>query len=585
MNVKTTARTVLAVSVLGASSMVGAINIDEVFEGQWFQTGSSRGWELDYIKTGPERGLMFLTGFVYGDDGNPLWVVGQDEVVPGDTTLDFDLLTVTGGIFGPGPSTTTNAVFGNMTMTVNDCNNIDVSITNINSPFVAQSESSFSLEPFDTIGGTPRDASVCAYQVPFTACPSFATDGPTPRSCVLQGTLSGNMTLTNNTTWLLNGGVFVGGDNTNQGVLTIEPGTRIVGLSGNDFLSVQRGSQIIADGSPKAPIVFTGPFPAGDPQAGAGNWGGLVINGNAPINICDESVPFAMCEDIGEGGSGNFGGDNPNDSSGILRYVRVQFGGFRINDEDELNGIAFQAVGDGTVVDFVQVHANEDDGVEFFGGTVNARHIVLTGIKDDSLDWTHGWDGSLQYLLVKQDANAANDKERGIEADNFEDNNDATPRSQPRIANATFIGGPSDNKTTTGMVLRRGTGLNITNSVVTGFERCLDIDSSATFNAAGSIGSLSGTLTMENTVISCDTNFDEEAEDGFAVSDFFNNQAGNEVTNPGLNNIYPPAGASYLNGKVMDFSIFGDFFDKVEYSGAFSGQGTAWTNGWTEFLD
>ena len=101
------------------------------------------------------------------------------------------------------------------------------------------------------------------------------------------------------------------------------------------------------------------------------------------LNICDESVPFDQCEDIGEGGSGNFGGDNPNDSSGVLKYVRVQFGGFRINDEDELNGIAFQGVGDGTVVDFIQVHANEDDGVEFYGGTVNAKHIVLTNIKDE----------------------------------------------------------------------------------------------------------------------------------------------------------------------------------------------------------
>lgn len=585
MTLKNQIRALVAGSVLGASTMVSAITLDEVFEGQWYQPGTSRGWELDYIRTGPEAGLMFLTGFVYADDGSPLWVVGQDAVVPGDNTLNFELLTLEGGNFGPGTNNASNSKFADMTMVFSDCNNAEVSITNINSPVVAQAESSFSLEPFDTIGDTPRDASVCVYQTPFSGCPSFASEGPVDRSCTLQGTLSGEVTLTNNTTWLLNGGVFVGGDNSNSGVLTIEPGTRVLGLSGNDFLAVQRGSKIIADGTPSAPIVFSGPFTASDPQAGAANWGGLVINGNAPINICDDSVPFSQCEDIGEGGSGSFGGDNPNDSSGILRYVRVQFGGFRINDEDELNGIAFQGVGDQTVVDYVQVHANEDDGIEFFGGTVNARHLVLTGIKDDSLDWTHGWDGSLQYLLVQQDQVAANDKERGIEADNFEDNNDATPRSQPRIANATFIGGPSDNQTTTGMVLRRGTGLNLTNALVTGFERCLDIDSDATFAAAGSPDALTGTLTIHNTVLSCDSNFDEEAEDGFAVSTFFTSQAGNEVADPQLNSIYPPAGASYLSGKTIDSNVFGDFFDKVDYAGAFSGQDTAWTHGWTEFLD
>ena len=103
----------------------------------------------------------------------------------------------------------------------------------------------------------------------------------------------------------------------------------------------------------------------------------------------------------------------------------------------------------------------------------------------------------MQYLLAKQDPDAANDKERGIEADNYEENNDASPRSQPMIANATFIGAPSDNKTTTGMVLRRGTGANFTNVIVTGFEKCLDIDSDATFAAAGTPNNLTGTLTMK----------------------------------------------------------------------------------------
>ena len=469
-----------------AATAVNAISVDNnLFEGFWYRTDvdGGRGWSFDFIKTGPEKGLMFVAGYVYDDAGNPFWVVGTDEVLAGESILDFDLLTVTGGDFSDATSRTNNA-FAAMRVDVNNCQSMSVDITGINSDLVAQTEVSFELNPFDEITGTQRDAGVCPYQTTFTACPSFASASTQAKTCIVSGTLTGDVTLTNDTNWVLQGGVYVGEDGGTIGNLTIEPGTRILGVTGNDFLAVQRGSKIFAEGTANAPIVFTGPFNASDESAGAGNWGGLVISGKAPLNICAEGVPFDQCEDVGEGSSGNFGGDQPHDSSGVLKYVRVQFGGFRINDEDELNGIALQGVGDGTVIDYIQVHANEDDGVEAYGGTVNMKHVVLTSIKDDSLDWTHGWNGKVQYLLVKQDADAANDKERGIEADNYELNNDAAPRSQPMIANATFIGADSDNKTTTGMVLRRGTGANFTNVIVTGFEKCLDIDSDATFAAA-----------------------------------------------------------------------------------------------------
>ncbi len=148
--------------------------------------------------------------------------------------------------------------------------------------------------------------------------------------------------------------------------------------------------------------------------------------------------------------------------------VRVQYAGNRFRDTNELNGIAFQGVGAGTVVENIQVHANEDDGVEFFGGTVNARNIVLTDVRDDSLDWTEGWTGSIQNLLVVQDQdfNAIEAADNGIEADNLEGNTNDTPRSQPKIANATFIGRPD----TTGAVLRRGTGTNLTNVIFNNFQ-------------------------------------------------------------------------------------------------------------------
>ncbi len=580
-------RTSIKGAVLGGvmlSGVASAINVDGLFEGQWYRGAQENGtgWQLDYIKTGPEAGLFFVTGFIYADNGSPTWVAGNAPVVSGQSLLDFDLFEVTDGSFTTNVTRTTTK-FADMTFDVNNCRSISAEITNIDSAFISETSASFELSPIDEIGGQARDASVCPYQTTFTACPSFSTTTTQPKTCAISGTLAGDITLTNDTNWVLQGGVFVGEDGGTPANLTIEAGTRVLGVSGNDFLAVQRGSKIFAEGTPNAPVVFTGPFVANDPSAGPGNWGGLVINGQAPINICDEAVPFEQCEDTGEGSSGNFGGNLPEDSSGVLQYVRVQFGGFRINDEDELNGIAFQAVGSGTVVDHVQVHANEDDGIEFFGGTVNAKHLVLTGIKDDSLDWTHGWRGNVQYVVVKQDENAANDKERGIEADNFEDNNDASPRSNPVIANATLIGAPSDNQTTTGMVLRRGTGVNLTHAIVTGFEKCLDLDSAATFGAAGSPNSLSGTLTIENTIISCDVNFEEEDGDAFTVQSFFEAQMGNQVANPALDGIYPTANTPGV--MTMDADKFGAFFDKTNYAGAFKSKTNAWTNGWTEFLD
>ena len=577
----------LKAAILGGVMVAGsasAINVDGLFEGQWFRGGDDNGtgWQLDYIKTGPEAGLFFVTGFIYGDNGDPTWVAGNAPVVAGQSTLDFTLFEVTNGSFTEVQERTTNE-FGSMTFEVNNCRSISAEITGINSAFISDSSTSFELSPIDEIAGNLRDASVCPYQTTFSGCPAFATETAQPKTCAVSGTLTGDVTFTNDTNWVLQGGVFVGEDGGATANLTIEPGTRVLGVTGNDFLAVQRGSKIFAEGTPVAPIVFTGPFAANDPSAGAGNWGGLVINGQAPINICGDEVPFEQCEDVGEGSSGNFGGNLPNDSSGVLKYVRVQFGGFRINDEDELNGIAFQAVGSGTVVDHVQVHANEDDGVEFFGGTVNAKHLVLTGIKDDSLDWTHGWTGNVQYVVVKQDPDAAADKERGIEADNFEDNNQASPRSNPIIANATFIGGPSDNKTTTGMVLRRGTGANFTHTIVTGFEKCLDLDSDETFAAAGSPNNLSGTLTMENTIISCAQNFEEEDGDAFTVQAFFEAQTGNQAVDPQLNGIYPTANTPGV--QAMDPNKFGAFFDKTNYAGAFKSQSQDWTAGWAEFLD
>ena len=147
----------------------------------------------------------------------------------------------------------------------------------------------------------------------------------------------------------------------------------------------------MADGTPDAPIIMSSDAAIG--SRARGQWGGLIINGSAPTN---QGVTF------GEGDTGAFGGNNPSDSSGTLRYVRLEFAGIEFSPDNELNGIAFQGVGSGTIVDHVQVHMNQDDGIEMFGGTVNLKYVLVTGARDDSFDWTDGWTGKGQFWVAQQ---------------------------------------------------------------------------------------------------------------------------------------------------------------------------------------
>jgi len=202
----------------------------------------------------------------------------------------------------------------------------------------------------------------------FVGCGSVKDTAETPQTgnlyckdnvCVLSGVIEEDTLLTADNQYILSGGVFIGND-IDPVTLTIEPGTTLYGESATDgFLSIRRNAQIIAEGTAEAPIVFTSSKEPG--SRARGDWGGLIINGNAPINACaDDGADF--CEALGEGGTGFYGGTDPEDSSGVLKYVRVEFAGTLISPDNELNGIAFLGVGSGTEVDFVQVHMNADDG-------------------------------------------------------------------------------------------------------------------------------------------------------------------------------------------------------------------------------
>lgn len=417
-----------------------------------------------------------------------------------------------------------------------------------------------------------------AAAAPANTCPAGTTERTLTgvigkRLCEMKGTITTNLQLTSNFEYILSGAVFIGGDNVNQTTLTVDAGVKVYGESGKDYLTIRRGSKIHANGSAAAPIVFTTASEETTSLNSRGRWGGLVINGNAPINGCAASVTECTAE--GEGSTGLYGGNNAADNSGNLNFVQVRFPGWPITATNELNGIAFQGVGNGTLVDYVEVYNSADDGIEFFGGTVNAKHLVIIGSDDDNVDWTGGYVGKLQHVVVIQGGDIG---DRGIEADNNAINRDSLPRAQPTISNMTILG---NKNTGLGMLLREGTGLNISNLVVKGNGKgCLDIDHDQTFiNAGSSATSLTGKLTITNTAFDCPTppgNFVEVAADKFKVSEFFRGQTGNVEISTGM--------TSHVNSDAVNALTAATgldaFFDVAPYVGAVKNDASDWTKGW-----
>lgn len=427
----------------------------------------------------------------------------------------------------------------------------------------------------NTLAYTSSPVSLEIKAAPAAGCPTNTTASTGGNYegkpvCVLTGTLTSNTHLTANNVYLLNGAVFIGGDNTNSATLSIDAGTKVIAPVGLNFLVINRGSKIEALGSEAAPIIFTYDDEANATASTTGRWGGLIINGNAPVNGC--AAGTALCELEGEGSTGKYGGNNAADSSGTLNYVIVKYPGQNITETNELNGIAFQGVGSGTQVDYVQVHGSSDDGVEFFGGTVNVKHIFLSSNEDDSLDWTFGFRGKVQHAVIKQ---RAGNGDRGIEADSNEFAHDATPRSKPTLANFTMIGKGDSGR---GMELRRGTGANISNFVVTNFASyCIDINDNATFtNGGSSATSLSGELTMTNTLFGCAKAFSEASTDPWSIASWFNGQNGNATGTADLNGV---VNGPTINAKTA--ATFTDsFFDQTDYIGAVKDAASDWTAGW-----
>lgn len=414
-------------------------------------------------------------------------------------------------------------------------------------------------------------------------------------ACLLTGTITENITLDSSIGYIIQGAVFVGQDtgepNGDAAVLTIPAGTTLFGAGGEDFLVISRGSRIEAVGTADNPIIMTSIQDIQetvDPVNDRGLWGGLIINGFAPQNNCISATAAggsAECEASGEGGSGLFGGDNANDNSGTLQFLQVRFAGNQINNDDELNGIAFQGVGNGTTCDHVQVHNNADDGIEFFGGTVNCSFIVLTGNADDSLDYTDGWVGSAQFVLVQHGENAG---DRAFEFDNQGGNSgdrDALPRSNPTVANFTLLGAPnSANPDSDGLLVRAGTAGRFCNGVIVGFnDDGFDVDEDSTIAQVQA-----GNLTIESLLFDNDNNVSSgDNGESFDTQAFVDNSPNVEETANSLVDGFFPGGAELaipscdLTAEASNPALD---IDNVSYIGAFGpdeGLAGSWAAGWT----
>ena len=257
------------------------------------------------------------------------------------------------------------------------------------------------------------------------------------------------------------------------GKLIIPAGTKIDASGGtSSYITVMQGGQIFANGTATNPVVFT------SSAATPGSWGGVVICGRAPMNKGASAGA--------EVGNAQYGGTNAADNSGSLTYVRIEYAGAIYTGDKEFNGLSLFAVGNGTKIDNVALVNGSDDGIEFFGGTVNVSNIVSVGNEDDAFDWTEGWNGTATNIYAKRRANGIGN--RGIEADNNANDNNASPRSNPTIKNATFVGDASGESD--GMKLRVGTFATIDNVVLSKWATGINLEHDATvtyFNGAGKI--------------------------------------------------------------------------------------------------
>jgi hypothetical protein len=370
--------------------------------------------------------------------------------------------------------------------------------------------------------------------------------------------------------YLLNGWVYIDSTVT----LTILPGTIIRGATGtgnaSGALIIERGAKLIANGNRNEPIIFTSNQAAG--LRNYGDWGGVILCGRGDLNVPGDNVVI-------EGGVGSYyGGNNDNDTSGVLRYIRIEFPGIAFSPNNEINGLTFGGIGRGTVVDYIQVSYSGDDSFEWFGGAVNCKHLIAWEGWDDDFDTDFGFRGNVQFGVSKRDKLVADQSQSNA----FESDNDASgstnlPLTKPTFSNMSVFGPyyttpyPVDtihNKYRRAIHGRRSTSINIYNSLFEGWPIGLFIEgTNAQSNA--SLDSLriyncfmSGN--RQNYSASFDSTYYESATSPDRNNTKFTNNASMMITDPyneAAPNFLPMPASPVLFGSIWVKTISG----KVEY--------------------
>ena len=443
---------------------------------------------------------------------------------------------------------------------------------------------------------------------------------------VPEGNITGNVTWTADKIWRVNGFVRV----QDGGRLTIEPGTLVIGdRESKGTLIVQMGGKIFADGTKDNPIVMTSENPPG--QREPGDWGGLVVCGRAPNNVTAVTgQPVEL-----EGGYGGWhGGNDPDDNSGVIRYVRIEYAGIPINPNEEVNTLTMGSVGRGTVIEYVMASYGLDDAFEWFGGTVDGRYLIAYRNLDDDWDVDLGYSGRVQFGLSIRGASLADQSgSNAFEVDNNGAGSDAQPYTSGVFANMTNIGPKKTRETPISLQfqhaaqLRRNSRISIYNSFLTGYPDGLYID-----DARGGSGqaALDGHLQIRNVYLA---GVEHWGGNGYgSAGDIFTGAPSNGAQHPnaprgralkshenfpgghaamvnwfntpefnnhlvakwedlgidgslfdlGVPKVTPNAGSVLLNAAKWDNTPKADnFFEKVPFAGAFGT--TDWTAGWAEW--
>jgi len=409
---------------------------------------------------------------------------------------------------------------------------------------------------------------------------------------VVQGEITGTVNWVNTNVYELQGFIYV----VDGAVLTIQEGTRIEGdKATKGTLIIERGGKIEAIGTANAPIVFTSELPSG--QRSYGDWGGIVLCGRATTNQPGGEAQI-------EGGPRSFygGAVNPNDddSSGVIKYVRIEFPGIALAPNNEINGLTFGAVGRKTVIDYVQVSYSGDDSYEWFGGTVNCKHLIAFRGLDDDWDTDNGFSGKVQFSVSLRDSAVADvSGSNGFESDNDASGSTNNPRTQAQFCNMTVVGPCATNTTQVNSNYRRGAHIrrssreDIFNSIITGW---------ASANASMAMVLLDGTnvqtdatngeVQIHNTITEGNAPFASASPSTYDVLSWIQTTSfGNTInTTPNTVGLADPFNLTNPNfvptnaANVANVSYTGlTGFDVVNYQGAFDPNGTRWDAQWTDY--